>query len=149
MILQCANNNKPCHENLLIKEVLSQESGLCYSFIQNTSVTASGRTYGLRVTFDLEIYDTMGLFSPNSGLKLYLTQPGLFGDADDPYVSWESEVNLPPGFDHSISVHPKQVSQLGYPFNECELYTAGKLKQYHTDKECLTTCLLRLVFHVL
>ena len=145
MVLQCTNNNKPCNESLLIEDVISQDYGRCYSFIQNSSVAASGRTYGLKVTFDLEIHETMGLFSPNSGLKLYLTQPGLVGDTNDSYVSWESEINLPPGFDHSISVHPKEVLKLGEPFNDCEVYTSGRLKGYHSEKECQTICHLRFV----
>ena len=80
---------------------------MCYSFIQNSSVAASGPTYALQVLFTHDIYENMGLFSTKSGLKLYLTPPGLFGDAENANVDWDSEVNLAPGFVHSVSVHLK------------------------------------------
>ena len=56
-------------------------------------MTASGPTYGLQVLFDLETYETMGLFSPNSGLKLFLTEPGTT-DQGLPRRCLERELNF-------------------------------------------------------
>ena len=149
MVVLCVNNNKPCNESLIIEEILSQAHGMCYSFIQNSSVAASGPTYGLHVLFDLEISENMGLFSPTSGIKLYLTPPGLFGEAEDLYVDWDSEINLPPGFDHSISVHPKELSKLGKPYSDCEIYSSGRLAIYNSERECQRLCLLKYVWKFL
>ena len=142
MVVTCVNNNKVCNESLQIEEVLSQAYGKCFSFIQNSTVVASGPAYGLQLLFNLEINENMGLFSPRSGLKLYLTPPGLFGAAEDLYVNWDSEINLTPGSEHSISVHPKKVTKLGLPYSDCEIYTNGRLEVYNSQRECQKICLL-------
>ena len=86
----CVNNNKRCIQSFVLEQSFSQAYGMCYAFIQNSSVAASGPTYGLQVQFNLEMYENMDLFSTKSGLKLHMTPPGLFGDAENAYVDWDS-----------------------------------------------------------
>ena len=133
-MLLCASNNKRCNEMVTVVETLSQEYGRCYSVIQNSSVRASGHTYGLQILFNLELYESMGLYVPTSGLKLYLTSQGL-SDENSAFVDLSSEVNLPPGFDHSLIVHLKLLSKLSHPYSDCETYGKGRLWRFNTKKK--------------
>ena len=144
-MVTCVNNNKPCNQSVTVVEKLSQSFGRCYSFVQSSSVESSGPSAGLAVLYNLESYDTIGLYTPESGLKLFLTPAGLKDQEGEIFVDWSSEINLVPGFDHSISVHPRKLTKLSQPYSSCEKYSEGKLSGYNTKKECQDFCLLRLV----
>ena len=96
----------------------------------------------LQVLFNIEFYDSMGLFSPTSGLKLYLTPAGWKSQSGGTFVDWNSAINLSPGFDHSITVHPKTMSKLSHPYSACEFYRKGKLWMFNTKEQCQTECQL-------
>ena len=145
LVVQCFNNNEPCNRTVNVTDVYSQDYGRCYSFIQNSSVTASGITYGLQILFNLETFDNLGLFTPNSGLKLYLSPPTMTEQFDATFVDWKAEINLAPGFEHAIAVHPKQLTKMSHPYSDCHEYKTGDLHLFNTKEECQSFCLLELV----
>ena len=145
LVVTCMNSNKPCNSSVTVIEKLSQSFGRCYSFVQSSSVEVSGPTGGLAVLFNLESYDTVGLYTPESGLKVFLTPAGMTDRNGEVFVDWSSEINLSPGFDHSISVHPRRLNKLTQPYSQCESYGEGWLAQYNTKSECQRFCLLRLL----
>ena len=140
MILQCIANNKPCNEFVIVNATVSQEYGNCFSFTQPEPVTTSGQTYGLNIWFNLESYDTLGLFTPTSGLKMYVTTPGSTNKYGQTFVDWTSEINLAPGFAHSVSVRPNQISKLSEPFSDCKTYKEGPLELFNNKYECQNDC---------
>ena len=95
-----------------------------------------------QVLFNIEFYDSMGLFSPNSGLKLYLTPAEWKNESGGMFVDWNSGINLSPGFDHSITVHPKTMSKLSHPYSDCEFYRKGKMWMFNTKEQCQAECQL-------
>ena len=92
--------------------------------------------------FNLESYDVMGLFIPDSGLKLYLTPPGLSDQFGDVFVDWSSEINLPPGYDHALTVHLRELSKISEPYSDCQDYKKTDLYKFNTKRECEHFCLL-------
>ncbi len=145
LVIKCIANNKPCAQSAQMQQTVSQDFGNCFSFNFNQPVTTSGRTYGIQIWFNLEVYDTLGLFTPNSGLKLYVTSPGLTDQNGDVFVDLSSEINLAPGFDHSVSVQPKTTNKLPLPYSLCEHYKEGRLANYNTKLECQTECIEEFV----
>ena len=66
MVLQCINNNKRCNATLKVEENISQKNGMCYSFVQNDFVPASGSTYGLQVSIELCKFECLSFNQPFS-----------------------------------------------------------------------------------
>ncbi len=143
--MKCVANNKPCSESTRMRHTVDQNFGNCFSFNYNQPVTTGGTTYGIQIWFNLEVYDTMGMFTSNSGLKLYVTSPGRVNQYGDVFVDLSSEINLSPGFDHSVSVRPRTINKLPHPFSSCQLYKEGTFKNYNTKRECEADCLGRFV----
>ncbi|XP_075247907.1 degenerin mec-10-like isoform X2 [Convolutriloba macropyga] len=146
LILKCMSNNKPCNESVIVNSTVSQEYGNCYSFTQVDHVTTGGHTYGLNIWFNLEVYDTLGLFTPTSGLKMYVTAPGLTNRYGDLFVDLTSELNLAPGFAHSVSVQPNKINKLSAPFSDCRPYKEGDLSMFNNKHECQIDCINRAKF---
>ena len=77
LIVKCYFMGLPCAEILEIQHHVNQEYGNCFSFTYQDPVKTTGQKVGLTVWFNLEVYDTLGLFTPNSGLKMYISDPQL------------------------------------------------------------------------
>ena len=143
MILRCVNNNEECNKTVTIQKTLTQDYGMCYHFQQDSKVKSSGSRYGLQVLFNLEAYDSIGLFTPNDGLKVFFTahgEPDRYGDV---VVDWTSEISLSPGFDHSIKLKPQKIVKKGKPYSDCEDYGTGALRGFNTRDDCQQSCFLR------
>ncbi len=140
MVLDCVYSNKPCQESVEVLQSQTQDYGKCFSFIPGKPVTNSGPSYGLRFTFNIEVYDTLGLVTSNSGLKVYVTQQGQYDWNGDVYIDKSSEINLAPGFEYSISVKPNRVEKLPAPFSECQNYRERKLAKFNSKQDCQTYC---------
>ena len=145
MIIKCTANNKDCARNVMINQTVTQDYGNCYSFTNREAVSTSGKNYGLRLWFNLEVYDTLGLFTPTSGLKMFITAPGLTDQNGNIFVDYTSELSLPPGFEHLVSVQPTHIEKLADPFSDCENYGEGRLRDYNTRYECLAYCMDKYV----
>ena len=78
--MACRINNKNCDdEPMRVNQSATQHYGNCYSFNLDGPITASGKHHGLKIFFNLEILDTLGLFSSKSGLKVFISKPGMVG----------------------------------------------------------------------
>ena len=139
--MDCVYGNEPCEDSIQVLQSQSQMYGQCFSFVQKTPVTNSGPNYGLRFTFNIEVYDTLGLVTANSGLKVYVTQQGQYDWNGDVYIDKSSEINLAPGFEYSISVKPNRVEKLPAPFSDCKNYREGKLKHFNSKQDCQSFCI--------
>ena len=137
-------NNRPCEESVEIVETQSQAYGKCFSFVRDKPVTTSGQSYGLKLSYNIEVYDTIGLVTLNSGLKLYATPPGHYDWNGDIYIEKASEMSLAPGLEYSISVKPSKMEKLGAPYSDCENYKVGKLQNFNSKLDCQTFCVDKL-----
>ena len=134
-----------CNETITVLQSPSQDYGMCYHFQQKFQVNSSGPAYGLQVVFNLESYESIGLFTANGGLKVFFTAPGKLDQNGEIVVDWTSELNLSPGFDHAIKLHPQEITKKGKPYSDCEEYGTGDLEGFNTRDDCQRFCLLRYV----
>ena len=140
MIIKCSADNKDCDQSITVNYTVSQDYGNCFSFTYKKPVTTSGKNYGLQIWYNLEAYDSLGLFTATSGLKLFLTTPGLIDRNGNVFVDLTSELSLPPGFEHMVSVQPNNVQKLVEPYSTCENYGEGTVHIYNTRDDCLRHC---------
>ena len=60
------------------------------------------------------------------------------------YVNLDSELSLAPGFEHLVSIWPRNTNRLPDPFSTCEEYgTEGKWSQYSASLHCQIDCSLK------
>ncbi len=144
MVLECVYNNKPCKDSMQVVDSQSQEHGNCFSLVQEAPATTSGQSYGLRISFNIEVYDTLGLITSEAGLKVYVSPPDQYDWNNDIYINKASEINLAPGFQYSISVKPSRMEKLPAPYSDCENYREGKLKSFNSKQDCQTFCVDKL-----
>ena len=123
-----------------IEDTYSQDYGMCYTFKFRRPTTNSGRNFGLSFIFNLEVFDYLGLFTMAAGLKMFVTHRDNNDGKNSSFVDWSNELNLPPGFDHSVSVHPMKMEKLAAPYSDCASYGEGSLASFENKEDCQFKC---------
>ncbi|XP_064651985.1 degenerin unc-8-like [Lineus longissimus] len=144
MMIQCSFDKNTCSFTDF-KRINNAKYGNCYSFnveqpgkfIKKTS--RFGSQYGLRLTVNVESEEYVGMYAPETGIRVVIHPYDATPFPEDQGVS------APTGKATSIGIRKRRVSRLGTPWGECTNGNDPNIKLEYKGSYSVTGCMTSCV----